>query len=600
MPLREDILEPIPGENPSGTDQRYSPSYDKIKEARREDDDLPQGAWVQERKVADHRKVIELSQELLAKTSKDLQLAVWLTQSLTSSQGFVGLRDGLTLFHGLFEKFWDTLHPELEDGDAEPRADLLGAMAKSLESVVRKVPLCNEGYAFYQYQESRLITTEDAAKTKEEKAAREAKLKEGKTPPEAIDKAFGETPKAYYAAAEKSIDASVEALTKLDAISREKFGMVAPSFNKLRSQIDDIRGVIHKTLEKKRETDPDPVEEVPPEPEVQAAEGAEVSQAGTIGGDSSQVSVRPMALGQDPGDRGVAIANVAAAAAFLRQKEPFSPAPYLMLRGLRWGELRASQDPAVLEAPPTEVRRQIKAQAMNNKWKELLATAENVMASPYGRAWLDLQRFVVEACVALGSDYEAIAISIRSELRALLRDLPQLLEVTLSDDTPAANADTQAWLKELMAEPVEAAPGPNVPRLPVKQNPKEPGWQKKFIDPQSLASEAMRQGKPQRAFELLHSEFERQRSGRGRFQRKMQLAQMAIAAGKDTIAQPLLDDILATMDTHKLEEWEDPETVASALAFLIQSSKKVQGDAKLKQAMFERICRLDPVQALSV
>jgi hypothetical protein len=32
----------------------------------------------------------------------------------------------------------------------------------------------------------------------------------------------------------------------------------------------------------------------------------------------------------------------------------------------------------------------------------------------------------------------------------------------------------------------------------------------------------------------------------------------------------------------------------------MQSSKKIQGDAKLKQAMFERICRLDPVQALSV
>ena len=50
------------------------------------------------------------------------------------------------------------------------------------------------------------------------------------------------------------------------------------------------------------------------------------------------------------------------------------------------------------------------------------------MALPCGRAWLDLQRFVVEACVALGSDYNAIAIAIRSELRTLLRDLPELLE----------------------------------------------------------------------------------------------------------------------------------------------------------------------------
>jgi hypothetical protein len=32
----------------------------------------------------------------------------------------------------------------------------------------------------------------------------------------------------------------------------------------------------------------------------------------------------------------------------------------------------------------------------------------------------------------------------------------------------------------------------------------------------------------------------------------------------------------------------------------MQYSKKIQGDAKVKQAMFERICRLNPVQAFSV
>jgi type VI secretion system protein ImpA len=35
MALREDILVPIPGENPSGADLRYDPVLDKIKEARR-------------------------------------------------------------------------------------------------------------------------------------------------------------------------------------------------------------------------------------------------------------------------------------------------------------------------------------------------------------------------------------------------------------------------------------------------------------------------------------------------------------------------------------------------------------------------------------
>ena len=163
---------------------------------------------------------------------------------------------------------------------------------------------------------------------------------------------------------------------------------------------------------------------------------------------------------EEPADRSAAVAGVAAAAQFLRKREPYSPAPYLMLRGLRWGELRASSDPAVLEAPPAEIRRQIRTMALNNRWADVLEAAENVMALPCGRAWLDLQRFVVEACVALGSDYNAIAIAIRSELRTLLRDLPELLDATLSDETPAANPETQTWLRELLAEPADASAAP--------------------------------------------------------------------------------------------------------------------------------------------
>ncbi|MBL0899092.1 MAG: type VI secretion system ImpA family N-terminal domain-containing protein, partial [Reyranella sp.] len=38
-------MNPIPGERPGGEDLRYDPVYDKIKEARREEDDREQGAW---------------------------------------------------------------------------------------------------------------------------------------------------------------------------------------------------------------------------------------------------------------------------------------------------------------------------------------------------------------------------------------------------------------------------------------------------------------------------------------------------------------------------------------------------------------------------
>jgi len=85
MPLSENLLTPIAGDNPSGTDVRYDTKlliYDRIKEARRQDDNLAQGDWQHERKSADFGLVKKLAQEALSTRTKDLQLAAWLTEAM--------------------------------------------------------------------------------------------------------------------------------------------------------------------------------------------------------------------------------------------------------------------------------------------------------------------------------------------------------------------------------------------------------------------------------------------------------------------------------------------------------------------------------------
>jgi type VI secretion system protein ImpA len=296
------------------------------------------------------------------------------------------------------------------------------------------------------------------------------------------------------------------------------------------------------------------------------------------------------------------VGRVAAVAASLRQREPYSPAPYLMMRGLRWGDLRIAAwqaDPAMLEAPPTEVRQQIKRLALDEKWKELLEAGEAVMALPCSRAWLDLQRFVVEACVALGRNYDPIAVAIRSELRSLLRDVPQLLEATLMDDTPAANDETRKWLREILKEPAAEGAVPVSGAEANNDNGSGSRWQKQFVDSHVLAKEALRTGAPDKAIEIMSQELNRQRSARGRFQRRIQFVELCVSAGKDAIVQTMLDDLIATIDAHKLEEWEDKAVMAAALVTIARASKKIQADPKEKQKYFERICRLDPVQALN-
>src|SRR5579872_122710 len=122
MPSAEDLLKPIEGSNPSGVDLRYDELYSKVKEARREEAVPPAGMSEQDRKVADNPLVIKLATEALTKKTKDLWLAAWLTEAWLKVSGFAGLKQGLTLCHGLVENFWDTLYPEIEDGDMEIRA----------------------------------------------------------------------------------------------------------------------------------------------------------------------------------------------------------------------------------------------------------------------------------------------------------------------------------------------------------------------------------------------------------------------------------------------------------------------------------------------
>ena len=79
---------------------------------------------------------------------------------------------------------------------------------------------------------------------------------------------------------------------------------------------------------------------------------------------------------------------------------------------------------------------------------------------------------------------------------------------------------------------------------------------------------------------------------------KMQLVEMCLSTSKQNIAQPILDDLAAAIETHKLDDWEDPGLVANALATIMKLSQRVQADKAQQQKLFERICRLDPAQAL--
>jgi type VI secretion system protein ImpA len=593
MALPDNLLTPIPGENPSGKNLRYDPIYDKIKEARRQEEELPSGDWATEIKKADWVQVQKLAVDALATKTKDLQIAAWLTEALFQREGFAGFREGLNLIRSLLENFWDTIYPEIEDGDLELRAAPIEWIGTTFDLLVRKAPLTKSGYNFLQYKESRAVGYEADVQGDENKtAARQAKLDEGKLAPEAWDADVEITRTEFYQALRENIEGTLESLQALNELCDQKFGNVAPGFGRLRTALEEVQHLVNQIWKKKAP----PEEEAPAEGEVVEEVAAEE------GAPAARVARR--VISEEPADKEDAIRRLAGVCKYWRREDPYSPAPYLILRGLRWGELRAggpSPDMTLFEAPPTEIRQQIKKLSLEGNWAEVLETAETAMALPCGRAWLDLQRYVIRACTELGEYYTPIATAVSTELRGLLADYPQLPEWTLMDDTPTANPETQAWLRTLAA-PVASAPDLMAETAPVESEPSagEASGEAAPPDPHTEAVEAVRAGRAKDGIEILARAIGNERSGRARFQRMVQLAGICLASGYESLAYPILRELAEEIDRRNLVEWESREMVAQPLALYYRCLDRLNQAPEVKQAVYEKLCRLDPVQALAV
>jgi type VI secretion system protein ImpA len=204
-----------------------------------------------------------------------------------------------------------------------------------------------------------------------------------------------------------------------------------------------------------------------------------------------------------------------------------------------------------------------------------------VMETPQGRGWLDLQRYAVTACEGLGAPFQPVAHAIRAELRALLTELPDLPEMTLMDDTPAANPETRAWLRDSV--------------LP---NGSERTAEHKGAESREPAAITARAGGPERAIQAIMRELERETSRRGRFLRQTELAGVMVEADLAAVAKPILEELVGQIDAHKLEEWEAGELVARPLGLLYRCLDKLGTDSALKESLYLRVCRLHPLQAI--
>jgi len=290
------------------------------------------------------------------------------------------------------------------------------------------------------------------------------------------------------------------------------------------------------------------------------------------------------------------MAIIASAARVLRGEDPRNPVPYLLIRGLRWGEVRAGMNginPQLLEAPTPDDRRQLRGHFLGENWADLLEASEEVMASEAGRGWLDLQRYSILAADHLGKDYHPVAATLRGALRSLLDDLPALATATLMDDSASTSSETMAWLTAAgfvqAEEDGDGQPDPGDDTDP-DQARREGSFER--------ANKLVQGGDPDGAIRLLMRRADRERSERARFITRAEAAAIMVERGELAVARPILDELLQAVDRHNLEEWEAGEVVAAPLGLLFRCIDPAEGP--IRQEIYQRICRLDPLLARSI
>jgi type VI secretion system protein ImpA len=335
-----ELLEPIPGENPTGVDLRADSSpgslYYAIKDARSQ-------ARAAERQVvmddeeggapADWRPVTRNGTKALKEKTKDLEIVAYMIEALVREHGFPGLRDGFRLARALVEKFWDGLFPVPdEEGLATRVAALSGLNGDDAEGTliapIAKVPITDVTsigrLTSADYQKALAISKIADPELREKKIAK------GGLSVEAFERAVREGSPKFYAGLVEDLTQCVAEFAKMTAALDERCGGHAPPSSSIRSALETCLDTVKSVARDKLALI---------ETGGETASGSATSAASAEG---DRVSTNGGGLGVSADalrTREDALRQLLKVADYFRRSEPHTPLSYALEQVVRWGKM---------------------------------------------------------------------------------------------------------------------------------------------------------------------------------------------------------------------------------------------------------------------
>ncbi len=326
-----ELLAPIPGSDPGGSDASFSDQFDRIREARRADDTgLAQGDWQTELKVADWRVAQSLSEDILLRTSKDLQAAVWLGEAIISRHGLEGAKEGFELLAGMLDTYWGSMYPRADDGDLEERAGKL-AWFNTYGGRALQMMMLNEDVHAPLTLAGWMDSREVDNLGRQSAEAYQSALDENRINGETFDARAQAIPEAFIKERIEQAAASREAFARFSGLSDSRLGRDAPSLAAIDDALKKIQQIYAKLAISKGMGGVAAVSEEG-EPVANGGSAGAVGVAGGAGG-SLDLSAGSLA------SKDAALRAISEIAAFFRRTEPHNPVAYLLDRAVMWANM---------------------------------------------------------------------------------------------------------------------------------------------------------------------------------------------------------------------------------------------------------------------
>lgn len=129
-PAIEALLIPLDDSTPCGEDlaEIYDPDFQALEAAATGKPEQQYGDTIIAAVEPDWRQVRELAHQLAGRT-RDLRIAILLLRSRSHLEGVLGAAESLQLIHGLLDRHWQHVHPQLDADDHDDPTMRVNALA---------------------------------------------------------------------------------------------------------------------------------------------------------------------------------------------------------------------------------------------------------------------------------------------------------------------------------------------------------------------------------------------------------------------------------------------------------------------------------------